>query len=300
MQDRLGPRLPGRVGHPGPEDVALRERDAAGVLHGPGVELGAEDLVVLAELVGVGELLGEEVEAPLGDVEDLVRVEVLGERLPAGDGQVDGAVTVVDDVEVPRDDGGDVGRHLRRRSELPPPAGGRVGDLVGRAVRRDVPARRRPHRELEGAFQIRLVEAGVDPMDVVGLCVGVAVDGVVDGVDEAVHPDPVVVEGGAARDLEDVVALQPGEPDAVAVEGIGAHRVPVQFQPRHRRGEVLDKGLRPGGGAVEGDLGHAAEGVRIGIEKVQGYQVRRAGDQPGTLRRLLARQVIREHGPSLT
>ena len=53
-----------------PEDVVLEEGDGAGVLHRAGVELGHEQLVVLAERVRAVELLLEEVEALLGDVED--------------------------------------------------------------------------------------------------------------------------------------------------------------------------------------------------------------------------------------
>src|SRR3712207_8601579 len=53
---------------------------AAGVLHRPGVELRHEELVVLVERVRVVEDPVVEVEPGLGDREDLVRVEVLGQR----------------------------------------------------------------------------------------------------------------------------------------------------------------------------------------------------------------------------
>jgi hypothetical protein len=167
-------------------------------------------------------------------------------------------------------------------------------DIFG-AVRRDVPSGRGPHRELERALEVRLVEARVDPVDVVRLGVGVAVDGAVHGVDEAVHADPVVLEGGAALDLENVVLLKAGEPDAVAVEGFEPHRTPVELDARHHRGEVLDEALGPRAGAVEDDLGHAAERLGIGVEKIEGYQIRRAGDQPGALRCFVPRQVIQGH-----
>ena len=113
-------------------------------------------------------------------------------------------------------------------------------------------------------------------MDVVGLRIGVAVDSAVHRVDEAVHAHPVVLEGGPALDLEDIVLLQAGEPDAVAVEGVEAHRMPVELDAGDRRGEVLDEGLRPRARAVEDDLGQAGVGFRIRIEKIEGYQIRRA------------------------
>ena len=77
------------VGDLGAEDVALEDGHGAGVLHGAGVELGHEELVVLLERVRAVELLLEELEALPGELEDVVGVEVLRERLagrrrPAG------------------------------------------------------------------------------------------------------------------------------------------------------------------------------------------------------------------------
>src|SRR5437588_162663 len=72
VQDRLGARLAGEVGHPRPEDVGLHERHAARVLHRAFLELGHEELIVLAERVLDAERGVEEVEALPRHLEDLV------------------------------------------------------------------------------------------------------------------------------------------------------------------------------------------------------------------------------------
>ena len=77
VQDRVGAGVADRVGDLAAEDeVVLVERDAARVLHRSGVELGHAQLVVLGERVGPAELALEELEALLGDLEDLAGVEV--------------------------------------------------------------------------------------------------------------------------------------------------------------------------------------------------------------------------------
>ena len=81
VEQRVGAGVAQRVGDLAAEDeVVLVERDAAGVLHGAGVELGDADLVVLGERVGQAELLLEEREPLLGQLDQLGRVEVLPER----------------------------------------------------------------------------------------------------------------------------------------------------------------------------------------------------------------------------
>ena len=96
VQHRLrAPLVPGAA-HLRPEDVVLEEGDGAGVLHGPGVELGHEELVVLVERVRVVEDPVEEVEALLGHPEQLVGVQVLGERGPAVEPERDALVRVGD------------------------------------------------------------------------------------------------------------------------------------------------------------------------------------------------------------
>ena len=76
------------------EDVVLEERHRAGVLHRAGVELGHEQLVVLAERVRIAEVAVEEVEALLGLGEEPLGVQVLGQRCAAEEAQRDVAVLV--------------------------------------------------------------------------------------------------------------------------------------------------------------------------------------------------------------
>ena len=69
VQDRQRPALDERLGGLPAEDVGVGDRHAAGVLHGPGVVLGDEQLVVLREREGAVELLLEEQNSRLGAVE---------------------------------------------------------------------------------------------------------------------------------------------------------------------------------------------------------------------------------------
>ena len=71
VQNRVGPLLVCGVGDPGSKDEVFEEGDATGVLHGTGIELGDEQLVVLAEWVADLELLLEEFKAGFGEIEDI-------------------------------------------------------------------------------------------------------------------------------------------------------------------------------------------------------------------------------------
>ncbi len=130
VQDRLGPALPLGVGDPGAEQVALQERDAAGVLHRARLVLGHEQLVVLAERVAHPERAVEVVEALPGDLEDLVRVQVGGQRLAAVDAERDPVVAVPHLMVGAGHQRGDIGRYRRRRREVPAPGAG-PGRLTG-------------------------------------------------------------------------------------------------------------------------------------------------------------------------
>ncbi|ESU50973.1 3-deoxy-D-manno-octulosonic acid (KDO) 8-phosphate synthase [Streptomyces sp. HCCB10043] len=131
VQDDVGPPLVGRRGDLAAVDVLLAEGDHARVLHGPEVVLRHERLVVLAEGVGEVEVVVEEVQALLGDEEDVVRVEVLGEPLAAHRAERDvqrgavgerTAVVVAHVVVRAGDDGGDVGGDRLGLGEPPHPA----------------------------------------------------------------------------------------------------------------------------------------------------------------------------------
>src|SRR5690606_39671524 len=83
-----------------------------------------EELVVLLERVGAVEGVLEEREAGPGDVEDVLGVEVLGERGPAVDAEGDGAAVGArelpgDAVVRAGDDRGDVAGDPRGRGEAP-------------------------------------------------------------------------------------------------------------------------------------------------------------------------------------
>ena len=115
-----------RVEHPvlaAAGEVLVAQRHAAGVLHRAHVVLRHVELVVLAE--GVGEVEGvlEEREALLGDLHELLDVEVLDQRLAAVVAERDVAVLAVVDVldlvVLTGDDRGDVRRERLGRCEAP-------------------------------------------------------------------------------------------------------------------------------------------------------------------------------------
>ena len=135
--------------HPGTEQVLVSVSDAPGVLHGTGIELGHERLVVLLEGVGVVELGLVDVEPALGDVTNAIGVQMLLERLTTQDvgpqltlGGGDGAVV---DVVLTGNQGGEVGGDRHGGGEAPP-AHAVVRAILrfgGGGVRHDDPVTRR-------------------------------------------------------------------------------------------------------------------------------------------------------------
>ena len=85
VQDGVVAALVEVMGGLGTKDVLVADGHAAGVFHRTHVVFRAEDLVVLAERVGLAEVLGVEVEAFLGLLEQSVGIEVLGDGLAAVD-----------------------------------------------------------------------------------------------------------------------------------------------------------------------------------------------------------------------
>ena len=79
VQDGVGSLLVGRLGDTRTEDEIFQESDAARVLHGPRVELGDEELVVLSEGIRNLKLFLEEREALLGQFENVIGVQVFGQ-----------------------------------------------------------------------------------------------------------------------------------------------------------------------------------------------------------------------------
>ncbi len=111
VQDRLAAAFVQVTGDPGAEDVLLPEGHGASVLHRPGIEFRYEELVVLAERVTHAEGAVEEVETLLRLGEEPFGVQVLSERGPAENAQIDAVVVVTNDVIRPGDQGGDIGAH---------------------------------------------------------------------------------------------------------------------------------------------------------------------------------------------
>jgi len=274
VQDGLGAHLPGEVGDPGAEQVVLQERHAARVLHRAGLELRHEDLVVLADRVADPERVVEEVEALPGHLEDLLGIQVTGQRAAAVDAQRDAVVLARDLMVRAGHDGRDVGGHDRRRGEVPAPRApghGLAGAISGH-VRQDQPVLGGDHRELERGLQVRLVEAGVDPVRVEGFQVGIQVDAVVGGVGEAVQTLPAPRVGTLSHHPQFVGGLEPVEGDPVAVERGSAHRHPVQDDLPDGRGGQLDEAGRLRDGALEVDGAGGQEGAGT-VRQVQFHPV---------------------------
>ena len=155
------------VGDGGAVDELVAEGDEAGVLHGAGVELGDERLVVGVEGVGLVEHLVVAVEAGAGDVEDLVGVgvEVRAERAAAVQAEGQSGVLGADGVPGAGGDGDEVGGDAAGWAATCPAA--RRAVRCGDAVAEDGPACGGGDGELEDGLEVGLVEGGEDALDVV-------------------------------------------------------------------------------------------------------------------------------------
>ena len=194
-------------------------------------------------------------------------------------------------------DRGDVGRQPRGGREHP------AGLLrLRRRGARPGPCWRTPASfcsavtlELERGLQVGLVEAGVDPVRVERLELGVEVHAAVDRVDEAVQ---ALAGAGvrAVRGHHQLVALgQAVQGDPVPVEAVQADLGPVQRDLADRGRGQLDerRGARPG--AAEADRGHRAErGITAG--QVEFDAVGLDVEQVRTVSRLVAREVAGHSG----
>ena len=280
VEDHLSAALARGVGDLGAEQILLVEGDAADVLHRAGVELGHEQLVVLAERVGIVERLRVEVEALLGDFEDLVGLEVRRQRLAAPQAELDVAVPVAGDMVRPGRDRGDVGGHRLRRGEAPASGGAGPGPFGRRRVGSDLPPGGRFHREREPPLDIGLVEARVDAVDLVRLGVGVAVDVAVDRVGRAVQADPVALVLADGADPKLVARRQGADPDPGSVERAGrVEPRAVQEDLVDRPADELEEGRGAFFGAREPDRRFDRERVAARGE-VERDLVCGVGDQP--------------------
>ena len=311
VQDRHGAALDRGLGDLGPEHVGLEERHRAGVLHGAGVELRHEQLVVLGERVRDAERALVEVEAGARDVDDVVGVQVLGQRAAAVDAERDGAAVLAGELAVlrvvrPGDDRGDVRRDARRGLERP-----RRGALVDaavavgaaldddghadlRVVGHDGPVRRRGHGERERRLEVGLLEHGEHAPGVGHLELRVQVDLVVHGVDEAVQAlagvhvrgvgddDELVARGEVVQRMREsatTAATSSDRPLSVTSCTVGAIRSMNVRAPgvAANRTTVRERERRRTGREVEGDV------VRLG------------GDDCGALARLGTGEVLSRH-----
>jgi hypothetical protein len=259
-----------------------------GVLHGAGVELGHEQLVVLAEGVPVAEHPVVEVEALLGDREQVVGLQVLHQRAAAVDAERDAVVLVVHRGVRTGDQRGDVGRDARRLGEGPGAGLALGGAGLHGAVADDHPVPGGVHDQAEHRLEVGLVEAGVHPVGVEGLELRVEVDRAVDRVDEAVQALTGAHVDGVGLHDQLVVVGQPVELDAVAVEGgHGIDRLAVQHDRADRTGGQVEVRGCARLGAREADGRAAPEGPLTGsagaVGEVELHVVGRHGEQAGAL-----------------
>src|SRR5690606_2104679 len=117
----------------------------------------------------------------------------------------------------PGDQRRQVGAHSWGGLEGVPLGGPVVLDGDGGAVGHHLPVRGRGDADVGGGFEVGVVEAREHPLGVGGCELGVEVDLVVDGVDEAVQALTGV--GGAAVGVDDadVAPGQPGQRDAAGL-----------------------------------------------------------------------------------
>ncbi len=284
--DDHGAGLPLDVGDGGAVDEIVAEGDEAGVLHGAGVELGDERLVVGVEGIGLVELLVVPVVALPGDLEQFVGigVEVGGEGAAAVEAEGQSAVFGGDGVPGSGGDGDEVGGD-QRGGRGPPDAVGVFGDAVGE----DGPALGCPDGQLEDGLEVGLVEGGEDALDVVHEQLGVDVGLAVGGVGEAVHAlaGARVAHGGL--DAQFVLAggeVLQGQP--VAVEGLRVQGLSVEGDREQFRGLELDEGVRSGARG-EPDPGPGAEGLVPGGQ-IEFDRVAADVEESGTGLRFVARQ----------
>ena len=314
VQDRQRPALDDRLGDLGPEDIHLVVRHGSGVLHRAHVVFGGEDLVVLREGVRVVELVLEERESALRDVEDVVRVQVRGQRLAAEDAQWHGALTglnlVADHVIRAGDQRRDVAGDARCRGKRPGRAGHlwaladddglwcRHGDgLRRRLVGHDLPVRRGGDREREGGLEIGLLKDGEHASAVSDLELRVQVDLVIDRVDEAVQ-SLAGVHVDAGRIDRQLVGARPQhrELDANPVEvPCRIQRLPVEGDLLNGLCDQVDEGARAvfGRGELDGGSGPEAGGPG---RQVQRDVVRSHRQQGSALPGFVAGQVLAGHG----
>ncbi len=253
VQHGDGPALDLRAGDFAAEDVAFEDGHRAGVFHGAGVELGHKQLVVLLERVREAELRLEEFEALAGQLKDVVRVEVLHERLPGKNTQRDHPPVgtchfAADRLVRTGNQGRDVGGEPRRGGERPDRAGAAV--VSGRRLHRcrgggvgdDIPVRRCRDREPESSLEVGLLKDREHPARIGYLELGVQVDLVVHRIHKAVQSFAGVHVRRVSHYRELVEFRQAGQldPDSVG-NGLRVQGAPVERDAVHRVRDGIDE-----------------------------------------------------------
>ncbi len=191
------------------------------------------------------------------------------------------------------DQRGDVGRDDRCGGEEPEvPLRLCVGGLQPAPVGDARPAGRGDHRQMEDRLEVRLVETGVHPVGVVGLELGVQVDGAVDGVDETVQALAGLRVGAVGHHLQLVDLRQIRQRDPVRRVHLG--RVQALAVEGHRadgRGDQFDEG---GSARLGTGEAHRRPGRERGVadRQIEVHLVGRHVEQPGALTRLVAGEVV--------
>ena len=204
------------------EHVHFGEGDTTGVFHRTRVEFGHEQLVVLGERVGDTELTFEVFEALLGDVEDVVVVEELGERLTNVDSQRNRSAIARHERVVGRhvracDNRGDVRRDSGSLREHPRLARPVVDRLRSGGVGDDNPVGGGFDGEVEGRLEVGLFEHRVNATGIGDFELRVKVRLAVDGVDESVEPFTSVRVEHVGDDFDDIVVGEVVELNAHSV-----------------------------------------------------------------------------------
>ena len=289
VQDRIRTAFVLVVAGRGAEDVLVADRHRTRVLHGTHVVFGAEDLVVLVERVADAELIRVVVEALLGHLEQLVGIQVLRQRLAAvqrqrhthlpaglqvlflrrrGLGVLGDRAAPLVAHHVPRAyaERNEVGRqqviHGRTVLFLIDALSLRHGNLI---VRHHGPLGWRGELNVIGRLDVRLVEAGEDPLGVRRLELGVHVGLVIAGVEEAVQ---TLARGGVRNfRLHQQLMLATRQAfERYARSGV-ISKVPklsaIELHPRQRVRTQVQEGRSSAGG--EGDAGQRAEVLVLGL-----------------------------------
>ncbi len=308
VQHDVGPALIGRLRHLPAEDELLPERHQTRVLHRAQVVLGHERLVVLPERVRVVEAVVEEVQALLGDEEDVLGVEVGREPLAAQGTERDlqgravrerTGVRVRHVVVRARHHTGDVRGDRLGLGEPPDPVG-----LLPGPVAPHRPALGCPHLEAVRGLEVGLLEVREDPAGVGRFVLGVQVHLAVLGVDEAVQALAGARVGALGVDDQLVVGRQVLQRDPGAVEDLaGVQITAVERDGRHARRDQVGEAARARLVAAEPDGRDGPERAgTAGVVRadrgpqVEGHLVPVDADQGGPLTGLVAGQILTGHG----